>query len=85
MQLPKLTDDQRQALLVQPGEFARVEDAQTHKRYLLIEEDQARELYEQWLREQIQEGVDEAHRGELAEWNVDEFLARMHRQHVKAE
>ena len=83
MGIPKLTDEQRQALLLQPGDFTRVEDDQTHKAYFLIEETRAKMLYDQWLREQLQTGFDEADRGELAEWNLEEFLAKMHRQHAE--
>lgn len=85
MELPKVTDAQRHALVMQPGEFARVEDDLTQKFYLLIEEGRARELYQQWLREQLQVGFDEADRGQMAEWNLDEFLAKMRRKQVKAE
>ncbi len=84
MELPKLTPDQRQALVVQPGGFVRVEDTETHTFYLLIEEARARELHRQWLREQLQVGFDEADRGEMAEWNLEEFLARMRQEHTEA-
>ena len=40
---------------------------------------------EQPLREQLQIGFDEADRGELAVWNLEEFLAKMHRQHAEAD
>ncbi len=85
MGTPKLTDEQRQALLMQPGDFTRVEDDRTQKVYLLIEEARASELYDQWLREQLQAGFDDADRGEMAEWNLDEFLAKMHGRHAEAE
>jgi hypothetical protein len=85
MGAPKLTNEQRQALLSQPGGFTRVEDDQTQKVYLLIEETRASELYEQWLREQLRAGFDDADRGELAEWDLEQFLAKTHRQHAEAE
>ena len=47
---PKLTEEQRQAISAQPGAFVRVEDDQTHKVYLIIEESRAAQLYEEWLR-----------------------------------
>ena len=83
MSTPKLTDEQRQAIRVQPGGFTRVEDDQTHKVYLIIEESRAAELYQRWLSEQLQMGFDEADRGEVAEWDLDAFLANMHRQHAE--
>jgi len=78
MNTPKLTDEQRQAIQSQPGEFLRVEDDQTHKVYLIIEESRAAQLYEQ-----LQVGFDEAERGDVAEWDLAEFLAKMHRQHAR--
>lgn len=85
MGIPKLTEEQRRAVLSQPGDFARVEDDETHKVYLIIEESRAAELYDRWLREQLQIGFDEADRGEMAEWDLNQFLAKMHRQHAEAE
>jgi len=85
MGAPKLTNEQRQALLSQPGGFTRVEDDQTQKVYLLIEEAQASGLYDRWLREQLQAGFDDAERGQLAEWDLEEFLAKTHRQHAEAD
>ncbi len=37
----------------------------------------------QWLREQLQVGFDEADRGQLAKWDLDRFLAKMHRRHTQ--
>ena len=82
MSTPKLTDEQRQAMRLQPGDYTRVEDDQTQKVYFLIEESRANELYQHWLREQLQVGFDEAARGQLAEWDLEAFLANMHRQHA---
>ncbi len=59
MSTPKLTDEQRQAVQVHPGDVTRVED-------------------DRWLREQLQIGFDEADRGEVAEWDVEAFLAKMY-------
>lgn len=55
-------------------------DDQTHKVYLIIEESKAAELHEQWLRQELQKGFDAAERGEVAQWNLDEFLASAHRR-----
>ncbi len=33
------------------------------------------------LRQELQPAFDQADRGELSEWNVNEFLDRMHQQH----
>jgi len=77
----KLTEEQRQAISAQPGAFVRVEDDQTHKVYLIIKESRAAQLYEQWLRQELQKGFDAADRGEVGEWNLDECLSNAHRRH----
>lgn len=74
-----LSDDLRQA--IDPSGFARLRDERTEKVYLIIEESRAGEFYDRWLREQLQVGFDEADRGDVAEWNLGEFLAKMHAQH----
>ena len=79
---PRLTDEQRQAIGGHPGDLTRVEDDQTHKVYFLIEESRANELYDRWLHEQLQVGFDEADRSQAAEWDLEAFLANMHRQHA---
>ena len=85
METPKLTDAQRQAILTQPGDFTRVEDDQTHKAYFLIEQTRAEALYDRWLREQLQIGIDQADRGEVAEWSLEDFLAKMHGQQAESD
>ena len=79
---PKLTDEQRQAIGGHPGDFTRVEDDQTQKVYFIIEESRAKELYDRWLHEQLHLGFDEADRGQLTEWDLEAFLANVHRQHA---
>ena len=71
-----LPDDLREAV-ISTG-IARVKDEQSEKVYLLIDEDRAGELYDHWLRGQLQDGFDEADRGEKAKWDVEEFLTRVH-------
>jgi hypothetical protein len=36
------------------------------------------------LREQLQVGFDEADRGQVEEWDVKAFLAKMHERHIAA-
>ncbi|NQU19969.1 MAG: hypothetical protein HQ567_01700 [Candidatus Nealsonbacteria bacterium] len=83
MSIPKLTDEQRQAVSGHPGGFTRVEDDQTQKVYFIIEESRATELYQRWVHEQLQVGFDEADRGQLGEWDLEAFLAKMHTQHAE--
>ena len=83
MHTPKLTEEQRQAIQSHPGGLIRVEDEQTRRVYVLIEESRANELCQQWLHEQLQQGFDAADRGDVAEWDLATFLARMHDEHQR--
>ncbi len=40
------------------------------------------DLYKQWLHEQLQVGFDEPDRGQLAEWDLEAFLAKIHQRHA---
>lgn len=72
---PKLTDEQRLAVEAQPGEPVRIEDDKTQRVYLLVEESNAPQLYERWLRGKLQEGFDAADRGEFVAWDPDRIKA----------
>lgn len=79
--IAKLTEEQRQALQDRPGGPVEVEDDQTRKLYVLVAKDDFRQMVDEELRRQLQVGLDQADRGELEEWDVEQFLGRMHRQH----
>ena len=68
---PKITHEMREALAQQPGQPLEVEDEQTQKVYVLFDVEQGRMLAEQWIREQLQIGLDAAARGEVVEFNPD--------------
>ena len=77
---PKITDEMRSALNEHPGQPVKVEDDQTQKVYFLIAADN-RQVFDDWLSRELQIGFDEADRGEVAEWNVEQFLANAHERH----
>ena len=78
---PRLSDEQRQALSDQAGAPLEVEDELTRKVYVIVPKDDFRRMVDDELRWQLQIGFDQADRGELEEWSVDDFLKRMHEQH----
>ena len=78
---PKITNEMRKALHQHPGKPLEVEDDQTQTVYVLVAKEDFREMVDQELRRQLQIGFDQADRGELEEWDVEEFLDRMHRRH----
>lgn len=65
----------REALQRHPGEPVTVEDEQTNKKYLLVDEETGRAVAEQWIREQLQIGLDAAARGEVADFDPEAIKA----------
>lgn len=78
--IPKLTPEMRAALQERAGRPVKIEDEQSRKVYLLVEEDAAHELMEQWLCREIQIGVDQAERGEVVEWDPDRIKSEGRRR-----
>lgn len=79
---PKLTDEMRAALEERHGGLVEVEDDQTHKIYILIEQPKARRLLGDSLRRELQVGFDQADRGESEPWDIQETLDEAHRRHA---
>jgi len=66
----KLTEEQRLALEANPGEPLRVEDAETHKVYLLVSEESLPTLWEDYIQREVKKGLEAIDRGEVEEWEV---------------
>jgi len=77
---PKLTKEMRAALEKHPNEPVSVEDDRTHKVYLLIEQDRARDLLDQWLRSELQIGFEQANRGDITPWHPDRIKSEGRRR-----
>ena len=77
---PTITDEMRDALSEHPDEPLRLEDEQTQKVYVLIDQEEARRLFDAWLHREVQVGLEQADRGELRPWDIDETLADAHRR-----
>jgi hypothetical protein len=78
---PKITNEMRHALRQRPGEPLAVEDDQTQKVYFLVDRDQARSFFDDWLRRELQIGFDQSDRGESELWDIQKTLAEAHRRH----
>ena len=72
---PKITAEMRAALEEHPGQPVQVEDDETHKTYLLVDATSGRALTEQWIRDQLQTGLDAAARGEVAAFDPEAITA----------
>ncbi len=76
---PKIPDNIRDELNRHPGKPLEIEDAATHKVYVIVPKDDFVKMVDDELRRQLQIGFDQADAGEVAEWDVDEILAEAHR------
>ena len=78
---PKLSDEQREAIVSGHGAPIEVEDEQSRRVYILVARDDFSRLVDAELRRELQIGFDQADRGDVADWNVEEILAEAHRRH----
>jgi hypothetical protein len=65
----------REALAQHPGAPIAVEDDLTQKTYLLVDVEAGRAVAEQWIREQLQLGIDTADRGLISEFDAEAIKA----------
>lgn len=79
----KLTKKQREALQQDPTKPLRVEDDETEKVYVILDEQALPSLWDEYIRRELQRGLDQLDRGEVEEWDVESFLAAAHRRHAK--
>lgn len=77
---PKLTDEQRQALEARPGQPVEIEDDRTQRVYLLVARDDVQTLLDERLRRELQVGFEEAERGDVGDWDIDEMLREARRR-----
>ena len=71
----KLTHEMKEALRTQTEEPLEIEDDETNKTYLLVEKEQVSQLFDQWLRRELQIGFDQADTGDLVSWNPEKIKA----------
>lgn len=69
--MPKITPEMREALEQHPGRPVAVEDDETKKKYLLVDAESGRAVAEEWIRDQLQVGLDAAARGIVADFDPE--------------
>ena len=77
---PKLTDEQRQALEARPGQPVEIEDDRTQRVYILVARDDVQPLFDEQLRRDLQVGFEQADRGDVEDWDLDEMLGEARRR-----
>lgn len=76
--IPELTPEQQKALDAGDGVVQ-------GRSFVLMRTDVVLNFFgytEDELRRRLQPGLDQVERGDVAEWNLEEFLAKMHKQHA---
>ena len=73
------SDELQQALDQEQGAPVYLVGLDGEATHVILPIDDARRMFDDYLRRELQVGFDQADRGELVEWNVDEFLARAHK------
>lgn len=73
--VPRVSEEQRQALQANPGKPLRVEDDQTSRVYLLLSEESMPTFWADYLRREVIKGLDAIDRGEVEDWDVQSIKA----------
>lgn len=78
---PKLTSDQRDALQRSAGQPVKVEDDQTHEMFFLVSPQALPVLWEEYIRREVQRGLDEIDRGQTVPWDMPAILEQARARH----
>jgi len=69
--LPALTSEMRQALDANGGLPIQVTDPQTQKVYLLVEQEPSDKAYEDYVRRELDRGLEDIEAGRIVAWDPD--------------
>jgi hypothetical protein len=83
MTLP-ITDEMRAAIDQHAGDLICLQDQQSHRTFVLLDLDEYRRLVDQRLRRELDVGFAQAERGDVAPWNVEEFLKKARELHQQS-
>ncbi len=72
---PKITEQIRNAVKEHPGQPIKLQDEQTQKVYLLIDESAMPSLWEEYIRQEVGKGLAAIDRGEVEDWDVESVKA----------
>jgi hypothetical protein len=82
--IPKLSEEQRQAIESKPGEPIEIVDDHTQGVYILVAREDFRKPIEDRLRRELQIAFDQVENGDVADWDVEEMLQEAHRRHLSS-
>jgi hypothetical protein len=75
-------DEIRDALKRDPTKPVRVRDDQTNKVYVIVDEQALPTLWDEFLRREVQRGLDQLDRGESQPLDIEATIAEAHRRHA---
>jgi len=78
----QLTPEQRQALAAHPGQPVHIEDGETQKVYLLIEQGVVPTLEEEYIRQGLETARGQIARGEVSSASIGQVIAEAERRHA---
>jgi hypothetical protein len=82
---PKITNEQRNALRAHvPGQPVRVEDDEDNKVYFLVAEADLPQLWDDYVRVEVDKGLDAVERGELRDWDPEKMKQRARDEAAKS-
>ncbi len=76
------TDEIRDALQRDPTKPIRVRDEQTNKVYVIFDEQALPTLWDDYLRREVQRGLEQLDRGEGRPLDIEATIAEAHRRHA---
>ncbi len=81
---PKLTntDEIRDALRREPSKPLRVQDDVTQKVYVIFDEQALPTLWDEYIRREVQRGIDQLDRGEGQPLDIEATIAEARRRHA---
>jgi len=79
---PKLNRELREALQRDPTKPLRVKDDESERVYVIFDEQSLPTLWDDYIRHEVQRGLDQLDRGESEEWDVEMFLTEAKRRHA---
>lgn len=71
----KITEEIRNAVKEHPGQPIKLQDEQTRKVYLLIDESAMPAFWEEYIRQEVWKGLAAIDRGEVEDWDVESIKA----------
>jgi hypothetical protein len=75
--IAKLTDEMRAAVAAQPGRPVEIEDEATQRVYLLIDRNDAKQILDRWILDELDLAEADIAAGRVSDWNRDAMIQKI--------